>query len=226
MSGVKLTNLKEFQDMLRRRIAVETKKTSVEIVNKCALQVLIGSGTGKGAVKTTIQATRAQIRKDLNKPYKGVKRIFLLASNLLVKQGYKFENRAQWNVLVAEAALRIFNARDKSRAFLAAGWLQAALDLGPRTRTGIRGSQRKLLHPTGRGSQGRAVPATPGNIKAICYNNSVDGSIRRGRTGNGSAWAIVQNGLNESLANQKRDMELHVVRKETEATLGKFSDKK
>lgn len=225
MSGVKLTNLREFQDMLRRRIAVESKKTSSEIVNKCALQTLIGSGGGKGAIDTTIKATKAQTRKDLNKTYKGTKLIFLLASKFLAKQGAKFKNRAQWNALVAAAALRIYNARDRSRSFLAAGWLKAALDLGPRTRTNVRGGQRKLIHQVGRATEGKANPATAGNLKCVCYNAAVEGSIRRKKGGDGKTLAIVQNGLNLAIANQTKDMEKYVVRKETEAMLRKFSDK-
>ena len=222
MSGVKLTNLKEFQDMLRRRIAVESKKTSAEIVNKCALQTLIGSGGGAGAVNTTIKATRAQIKKDLGTMYHGVKLVTLLAVKIIAKQGLNFKTKKERNMAVSAASKRIFAARDKSRAFLAAGWLRAALDLGPRTRTGISGSQRKLIHLTGRASQGKAIPAKPGNIKCICYNNSVDGSLRRKKGGSGKAWDIVQNGLNLAIANQTRDMEIHVVRKETEAMLSKF----
>lgn len=231
---IEMTNAKAFQDMLKRRVAVETRKTNAEIVNKCALQVLIGSGTGAGAVNTTEKASRAQIRKDLNTKYhswsfrgksQSVKLIFLLASKALVRQGFKFRNLANWNANVAVMAQRIYKARDQSRAFLAAGWLQAALDLGKRVRMSVRGKERKLLRPTGRASMGRAVPATESNLMAICYNNSVDGGIKRGHfTGSGKAFEIVMRGLNESLANQTRDLELYVVRKETEKKLKALSD--
>lgn len=230
--SIELKNLAEFQDMLKRRIAADTKRTGAQVVNKCALQVLIGGKGVKGAVHTTPKATKGRIRSDLNKKmtvwdFGGgthqAKLLFVKASKLLKKQGHKFQNLAQWNALVSGAAQLIASKRDQSRAFLAAGWLQAALDLGRRTRTGTTGVQRNLIHPVGRAKKGYAVTATPDNLRVVCYNNSVE---KRGGGGDDPvAYAIVQRGLDVALENARRDLEIYVVRKEYEQMLKKYSDK-
>lgn len=225
--SVKLTNLKEFQDMLRRRIAVETRKTSAEVVNKCALQVLIGGKGFKGAVQVTPRTTKGEVRKALNVKHhawsfggksKSTKLLFLLASKALVRRGFKFKNLANWNANVAIMAQRIARARDRSRSFLAAGWLKAAAQLGGRT--------RETTLPGGRAGEGRAIKATVSRLIATAFNSSVDGGKRRRSMNVPRVTAIVQNALNNALRAGKSDMETYVVRKELEKTLGRLSDKR
>ncbi|MEI6537008.1 MAG: hypothetical protein WCN98_16815 [Verrucomicrobiaceae bacterium] len=217
-----------------------SKKTGAEFLNKRSVQVLIGSKGYQGAVNTTKKTTKEQIRKDLGKKYgvgtqqmqtKGKNKgklkkkitwiqkprplLVLLAGKALRKQG--IENTPS---NMRAMMLRIFKARDASRAYLAAGWLAAVREMGYTQRS----DNSRSLRPVGtsRGRIGYGTLATEGNLRFVAYNDAVsngpqDNPARRE--------AIVTAGLNLAIQNQIADMKQYLQR-EMEKTLLKNSDAK
>jgi hypothetical protein len=217
-----------------------SKKTGAEFLNKRSVQVLIGSKGYQGAVNTTKKTTKEQIRKDLGKKYgvgtqqiqtKGKNKgklkkkitwiqkprplLILLAGKALRKQGIK-NTPSNMRAMM----LRIFKARDASRAYLAAGWLAAVREMGYTQRS----DNSRSLRPVGtsRGRIGYGTLATEGNLRFAAYNNAVskgpqDNPVRRE--------AIVTAGLNLAIQNQIADMKQYLQR-EMEKTLRKNSDAK
>ena len=217
-----------------------SKKTGAEFLNKRSVQVLIGSKGYQGAVSTTKKTTKAQIRKDLGKKYgvgtqemqtKGKNKgqlkkkitwiqkprplLILLAGKALRKQGIK-NTRENMKAMM----LRIFNARDASRAYLAAGWLAAVREMGYTQRS----DNNRSLRPVGtsRGRIGYGTLATEGNLRFVAYNNAVsngpqDNPARRE--------SIITAGLNLAIQNQIADMKQYLQR-EMEKMLRKNSDAK
>jgi len=217
-----------------------SKKTGAEFLNKRSVQILIGSKGYKGAVSTTKKTTTAQIRKDLGKKYgvgtqemqtkgknkgklkkkitwiqKPTQLLILLAGKALRKQGIK-NTPSNMRAMM----LRIFKARDASRAYLAAGWLAAVREMGHTQRS----DNNRSLRPVGtsRGRIGYGTLATEGNLRFAAYNNAVskgtqDNPARRE--------AIVTAWLNLAIQNQIADMKQYLQR-EMEKTLRKNSDAK
>ena len=208
--------------MLRRKIPYDLKRTGAQIVNKSMLQVLIGSKGAEGAVKATRTTTAGRIKKDLGAAYHGwtfkggshrVKLIFLLASKSLVFHGVKFINWKSWNLAVAEMARRIAAARDSSRSFLQAGWLHPARLFGARNNRPVKSG--------GRASRSRGKRATPEDLSAFVINNAVE---NKGGGDNPATYAIAAAGLNQAVANETKNIERYIVRKEYEQILQKHSD--
>ena len=217
-----------------------SKKTGVEFLNKRSVQVLIGSKGYQGAVSTTKKTTKAQIIKDLGKKYgvgtqemqtKGKNKgqlkkkitwiqkprplLVLLAGKALRKQGIK-NTRENMKAMM----LRIFQARDSSRAYLAAGWLSAVREMGYTQRS----DNGRSLRPVGtsRGRMGYGNLATEGNLRFQAYNDAVskgpqDNPARRE--------AIVKVGLLQAIQGQVADMRQYLQR-EMEKMLRKNSDAK
>ena len=232
-------DLSEFtaQMALNRKLS---KKTGAEFLNKRSVQVLIGSKGYQGAVSTTKKTTTAQIRKDLGKKYgvgtqemqtKGKNKgklkkkitwiqkptplLILLAGKALRKQGIK-NTRENMKAMM----LRIFKARDASRAYLAAGWLAAVREMGYTQRS----DNGRSLRPVGtsRGRIGYGTLATEGNLRFAAYNNAVSNGPQDNP---GRREAIVTAGLNLAIQNQIADMKQYL-QKEMEKMLRKNSDAK
>lgn len=225
--SIHLTNAKQIQDLVRRRVRVDVKRTSAEIVNKCSAQILIGAKGVKGAVHLTPKATEAGIRRDLGRKYHAwtfegkshaVKLIYIMASKKLKKMGRRFISFDWWNMMVREESLKIWQARNSSRAFLAAGWLPAVRDLGYTKHRALGGHQRA----GGRASRGGATRATPGNLTSVIFNAAVE---KQGGGDDPRAYTIADQALQVAVALAIKDLEKYVVRKETEAVLRRYSDK-
>ena len=221
-NAIQFSNYKEFQDTLKRRIAVDVKRTEAQVLNKVALQTLAGSKAYDGASQLTPKATKGGIRKDLNRKshslsfrgkYQRVKLLFLLASKALVKSGKVFKSWKQWNKAVADMSLRIWQARDSSRAFLSAGWNKAIKGLG--------GTRAVPVKAGGRADKGRVTVATPETLRAVCTNNAVEK-----KTGGDDpvTYALVDFALRQAISNERADMETYIKR-QMEKTLAKHSDK-
>jgi hypothetical protein len=217
-------DLAEFtaQMQLNRKLS---KKTGMEFLNNRSVQVLIGSKGYKGATSTTKKVSKAQIRKDMNRkiqtPEGPVKLLMLLASQACKKQGLgKGNGRAGWNSAVSQMMIRIYKARDASRAYLAAGWLAAVRQMGHKRRS----DNNRSLRPVGtsRGQIGYGTLATEGRLRFEAYNNAVslgpnDNPSRREQ--------IITKGLNMAIANQISDMKTYLEKKMNEMLL-QNSDKK
>jgi hypothetical protein len=232
-------DLSEFNEQMAKCRKM-SRKTGAEFLNKRSVQVLIGSKGFKGAVGLTKKTTTAQIRKDLNKKYgvgtqevqtKGKNKgqlkkkitwlqkprplLVLLAGKALRKQGIK-NTRENMKAMM----LRIFQARDSSRAYLAAGWLAAVREMGHTQRS----DNNRSLRPVGtsRGRMGYGNLATEGNLRFQAYNDAVskgpkDNPARRE--------AIVKVGLLQAIQGQVADMKQYLQR-EMEKMLRKNSDAK
>lgn len=229
----KSTNASEVSYLLKKKLMIKSKLTAADIVNKCSLQTMIGAKGVKGAVHLTRKATPARIRRDMNKRYHAwtfqgkshsVKVLYLMASKSLTRQGIKFKSFGQWNALVAQESQRIYSARSSSCAFIAAGWLSCAREVGGHGGDSASGRLKPsgiALKPGGRASRGSFRRATPRNLVAIAYNVAVEGK----HGGNDpDAYAIAQTGLDLAQAANIADMEKYIVRKELEALLDEASD--
>lgn len=168
-----------------------------EIVNKSVLQVTLGSGSGAGLVQLTQKATEKRIESDLKKNKLGIK----LAMKWLKDQGKKITRMA-----VSEAFLRISVARQKSRAYIAAGWLFSAMHLAPKVPTAnlrrMRPPKGTTLYGPGTAAESFSRFATPGSFFAGVYNTS------RG-AGNVCTDAVVQIAVD----NEARNVEQFIERK-------------
>ena len=223
----------EFMKQVERVVARGCSVMAVEL-NKRVAQVLIGAKGYKGAVHLTRKATASRIKRDLLKKYqahqvagtykahkrlgfakapqggtKPVPLVIIKASKMLKKKGQsKGLGIAGWRAAVSGASALIMKARDQSRAYLAAGWLNCAKDLG----VDIKSRLVKLRHESGikrPASASNAFRATSGNLEVRCYNASADEGTAAG--------AIVQEGLNAGIAEQVKDMETHLQKRAEEA---------
>lgn len=96
------------------------RKYGPDVLNKSIVKVAIGSGGEKGIVQLTKKATVARIRNDLNQDGKLKK----LAAEWLSKNN-KPINKSSLNAAMEQ----ILSARIKSRGYIAASWLFAALPI-------------------------------------------------------------------------------------------------
>lgn len=195
-------NLREFRAQIRA-VVVATGKESASVLNKNAVKVLIGAKGIKGAVHLTPKVTKGQIRRDLNKKYrtggKSVKLLWILASKKLKKEGIgKGMKPDQWRELVASAAERIAGARDQSRAYLAAGWLNCLPGLGHHSKA-ARGVK---VYPGRKASKSYAIGATPGKLSMVAYNAAAEPGTRAGQ--------IIEAALNGAIANATADMKQYL----------------
>lgn len=206
----------------QERMVTEFKKDAAVELNKRAIQVLIGSKGHKGAVHYTKKATKGGIRKDLNKKYHvagrsgnatrsgtDVKLLWILASKIITRQGSgKGLSFAAYRAHVGQVAQQIFDNRVKSIAFLAAGWLNCVRHLESMT-PGLNMSGKRVkgvsLKSGGRASESWARGATPGNLVAECWNAAAEPGTKAGN--------IVENGLQQGIGAQIRDMEEYFEKK-------------
>jgi len=199
-----------------------------DAMNKNAIKTLIGAKGVKGAVQLTPKATRARIRSDLGKTYsvdgRAVKLVFLLASKELKRQGIgKGMSRETWRATVAATAELIFKRRDASRAFIAAGWLNAVRDLGRTSQTGNRwgdGTTKKVrgvqVKPGGAASKSFGIPATPSRVTFLAVNAAVSDG--------GKDWQIADKALQAAIKNATADV-ISYLNKRQEDVLRRNSDK-
>mgnify|MGYP003351552677 FL=1 len=209
------------------------RKTMAVALNKYCAQVCIGSKGYKGAVHFTRKATAARIKSDLKRKYPAHQRggIFhksrnklsiaghggtkpvplgiIKASKMLKKKGQsKGLGRQGWRAAVSAGYELILSKRIQSRAYLAAGWINCARDLGVppnKTRT------VKLYDNYGKNpaSHSYAIKATSGNLEVRAYNVAVDDEGSR---------AVAEPALNQAIAEQIRDMETYM-QQETEKAM-------
>jgi hypothetical protein len=215
-------NTAEFMRQVEAVVKVG-KLTAAQALNRNAIKVLIGAKGVKGAVQLTRKATPARIRRDLNNQVTSwalgggthsTKLLWTKATKLLVKQGKRLSGRTlrEWNTMVSAAAKRIADARDASRAFLAAGWLNCVRDLGRTRRDGGNGRSIRGVHVRSGGKSrtggsaeaSYAKMATLKSLEVICYNAAAEGE---------GAESIVQTALNQAIANATADMEVYTKRK-------------
>jgi hypothetical protein len=240
MSGINIkVDLREFTKQMKES-AKQSKKTAKEFLNKRSIQVLIGSKGYKGAVGLTKKTTKAKIRQDLGKKYgvgtqelitrgknngqlkkkitwiqKPKQLLILLAAKALKKQGI-----ANTPSNMAAMMLRIFKARDASRAYLAAGWLHAVRAMGQLRRS----DNNRSLRPVGtsKGRIGWGTLATDGKLRFEAYNNAESDGPRDNRSRREN---IIKIGLLAGIHEQVRDMR-DFLKKEMNKTLMKTSDAK
>lgn len=166
------------------------KKSGPDVLNKSVLQVTVGSGGGKGLVHHTRKATEKRIREDLSQMVTAVgkrggshsaPRVVLLATNYLVKRGVRpmgwgHDEQIRWRAEVSQACEAIIKARVQSRAYIAAGWLWAAMDLASKvpghTLTRLAKGKGLPLKGNGEASKSFSRHATEGNLFAGVYNTS------------------------------------------------------
>ena len=207
-------NTAKFAQTLERVVAAG-KKTFADDMNRRVAQVLIGAKGFKGAVHFTRKATKGRIKRDLRKKYparqarggtKPVPLMIIKASQTLKQKGIsKGLGAAGWRAAVSRASQRLEKRRDASRAFLAAGWIKCAGDLGVKIKTRLS----KQLFANGRASKSVAFRATMRNLEVRAYNSAADEGTTAG--------AIIHEGLNAGIAEQIRDMELYLQRKAEKA---------
>ena len=209
---IRCTNLAEFKNTVQR-LAKEAKKEHADVLNKNSIKVLIGAKGVKGAVQLTPKATKARIRRDLNRKLTSwalgggthqAKLLFMEASKLLVKQGRRLKGMTlkEWNTLVAATAQRIAAARDASRAYLAAGWLNCVRDLGRTRRTDAPAGQQRSIRGVqvkegGRAAKSYGIGATPNRLRTFAINMAANGP---------KAEAIVEKALQQGVVNAIADM--------------------
>lgn len=167
------------------------RKHGPDILNRNVLKVAIGAKGVKGLVQLTPKATVSRIESDLFKRH-GPEFAYKLAVEWLRSRGRTApksrppelggsqspQNVAawmDWRRDVGAAAQAILDARKKSRAYIAAGWLFAAKNLAKSVRgTNLTRLADKNL-PTrddGTASQSFARAATGGSLVAGIFNTS------------------------------------------------------
>jgi hypothetical protein len=165
------------------------KRVGFQVLNKSVLQVVVGSGGGKGLVQLTTKATENRIRNDMNTMVTAVgkrggthsvPRIIALATNALVKRGVRplgwgAEEQLRWRSEVSAECDKIMRARIQSRAYIAAGWLWCAMEMAANVPghglTRLRAKDLPL-HTGRRGdaSKSYAKAATRSTLFAGVYN--------------------------------------------------------
>jgi hypothetical protein len=114
---------------------------------------------------------------------------------------------AQYRNYVGQVAEQIYSYRVRSRAYLAAGWLQCAHRLMAQTRgvtfTGKQ-SPDVVVREGHKAATSYVSAAIPGHLTVTCYNNAADDA---------GSDAIALEGLEKGIAEQVRDMEEHLQRK-------------
>ena len=214
MSVTITADLREFQAQMQEARKL-SKREGADFLNKRGIQVLIGSKGHPGAVSTTKKVTKAKLKKDLSRVWHGVTILHIQAVKALKEKGIPATQAA-----IAQMSERISKARDASRAYLAAGWLAAAVALGHKRRS----DNNRSLRPVGtsRGRIGYGSLATTGKLRFEAWNNAVskgphDNPARRE--------GIVTKGLRDALRGQVADMKQYL-KKQMEKALLKTSDSK
>lgn len=176
-----------------------SRYTEAECINMAAKTIVLGSSNGKGLVQLTRKATAERIKADMHqmvtaRTHKGgpqrqftsdyrfstIPRIIALAARWLVKRGEQPRNgsRAEmdaWRSRISSACTTIMNARIRSRAYVAAGWLWAGRDLAkfvPGQKLTRMGDGNMPVRDDGTAAQSYALAATGNNPVARVYNTS------------------------------------------------------
>lgn len=151
---------------LARDLARERKKDLAEVVNKGLATAIIGSNKYKGIIQLAPRASRAQIETDLRHNDLNVK----LATQELRKQGFFSQYRPRFEIQrkIAEIANSRKKKRNRSRGYLAAGWLRPLRDLGVMR----RGTRDTNYWPGGSAAKGYALRARPTTLIARAFSFS------------------------------------------------------